>query len=175
MSRPGELVHFDIKKLGRIPKGGGWQIHGRVARPASYARKAAIGYAYVHSAVDGYSRLAYSEVLANEQAATTIGFWLRAQAFFAAHDIRIERVLTDNGPCYRAKSSPSHSATSATPLHGPTDQPPMERLNASTGPCWSSGLMHNPGTQRVKETELLTVGSISTTITDTTLPSEVLR
>ena len=104
MSRPGELVHLDIKKLGRIPKGGGWHVHGRVARPATYPRrKAAIGYAYVHSAVDGYSRLAYSEVLANEQAATTIGFWLRAQAFFAAHDIRIERVLTDNGPCYRAK------------------------------------------------------------------------
>jgi transposase InsO family protein len=104
MSRPGELVHLDIKKLGRIPKGGGWRVHGRVARPATYARrKAAIGYAYVHSAVDGYSRLAYSEVLANERAATTIGFWLRAQAFFATHDIRIERVLTDNGPCYRAK------------------------------------------------------------------------
>ena len=74
-----------------------------LARQPIARRKAAIGYAYVHSAVDGYSRLAYSEVLANEQAATTIGFWLRAQAFFAAHDIRIERVLTDNGPCYRAK------------------------------------------------------------------------
>jgi transposase InsO family protein len=104
MSRPGELVHIDVKKLGRIPKGGGWRVHGRTARPATYRRrKAAIGYAFVHSAVDGYSRLAYSEVLANEQATTAIGFWLRARAFFAEHDISIERVLTDNGGCYRSK------------------------------------------------------------------------
>ena len=126
-----------------------------LARQVIARRKAAIGYAYVHSAVDGYSRLAYSEVLANEQAATTIGFWLRAQAFFAAHDIGSNECSPIMALVIGLKSSPSHSATSATPLHGPTDQPPMERLNASTGPCWSSGLMHNPGTQRVKETELL--------------------
>ena len=103
MSRPGELVHLDIKKLGRIPKGGGWRVHGRSAIAPHARRKAAIGYAYVHSAVDGYSRLAYSEVLANEQAVTAIGFWSRAQAFFAIHGIEIERILTDNGSCYRSK------------------------------------------------------------------------
>jgi transposase InsO family protein len=104
MSRPGELVHLDIKKLGRIPKGGGWRIHGRTARPSTYrTRRAAIGYAFIHSAVDGYSRLAYSEVLADEQAVTAIGFWRRARSFFASHGICIERVLTDNGSCYRSK------------------------------------------------------------------------
>ena len=104
MSRPGELVHLDIKKLGRIPKGGGWRIHGRTARPSTYrTRKAAIGYAFVHSAVDGYSRLAYSEVLADEQATTAIGFWHRARRFFASHGFSVERVLTDNGSCYRSK------------------------------------------------------------------------
>ena len=104
MSRPGELVHLDVKKLGRIPRGGGWRVHGRSARPSTYrTRKAAIGYAYIHSAVDGYSRLAYSEVHSNEQATTAIGFWHRAREFFAAHDVSIERVLTDNGACYRAK------------------------------------------------------------------------
>jgi transposase InsO family protein len=104
MSRPGELVHLDIKKLGKIPKGGGWRIHGRTARPSTYrTHKAAIGYAFIHSAVDGYSRLAYSEVLDNEQAITTIGFWHRAQSFFADYGIAIERVLTDNGACYRSK------------------------------------------------------------------------
>ena len=104
MSRPGELVHLDIKKLGRIPKGGGWRVHGRTARPSTHrTRKAAIGYAFIHSAVDGYSRLAYSEVHSNEQATTAIGFWHRAREFFAAHDVSIERVLTDNGACYRAK------------------------------------------------------------------------
>src|SRR4051812_33157181 len=104
MTRPGELVHIDIKKLGRIPKGGGWRVHGRTARPNTHARrKARIGYAFVHSAIDGYSRLAYSEVLPNEQAVTAIGFWERAHAFFAAHDITVERVLTDNGSCYRSR------------------------------------------------------------------------
>jgi transposase InsO family protein len=103
MSRPGELVHVDIKKLGRIPKGGGWRVHGRPARPNTYrARKARIGYAYVHSAIDGYSRLAYSEVLANEQGPTAAEFMTRALAFFAEHDVTVERVLTDNGPCYRS-------------------------------------------------------------------------
>jgi transposase InsO family protein len=104
MTRPGELVHVDIKKLGRIPKGGGWRAHGRAARPSTHrTKKAAIGYAFIHSAVDGYSRLAYSEVLADEQATTAAGFWTRAQAFFAAHGITIERVITDNGPCYRSR------------------------------------------------------------------------
>ena len=104
MTRPGELVHIDIKKLGRIPRGGGWRVHGRAARYRSQAAKRArIGYAFVHSAVDGYSRLAYSEVLPDEQAATAIGFWFRARDFFATHGIEIERVLTDNGSCYRSK------------------------------------------------------------------------
>jgi transposase InsO family protein len=104
MTRPGELVHLDIKKLGRIPRGGGWRVHGRAARPSTHrTRIAKIGYAYVHSAIDAYSRLAYSEVLPDEQAATTISFWHRARVFFAAHDIHIERILTDNGACYRSR------------------------------------------------------------------------
>jgi transposase InsO family protein len=104
MSRPGELVHLDIKKLGRIPRGGGWRVHGRAARPSTHrTRVARIGYAYVHSAIDGYSRLAYSEVLGDEQAMTAIAFWQRARSFFADHDITIERVLTDNGSCYRSR------------------------------------------------------------------------
>ncbi len=103
-SRPGELVHTDVNKLGRIPPGGGWRVHGRAARPAdAAAKRPAVGYAYVHSAVDAHSRLAYSEVLADERGATTAGFWLRAVAFFAEHGITIERVLTDNGPNYRSK------------------------------------------------------------------------
>jgi transposase InsO family protein len=104
MSRPGELVHIDIKKLGRIPKGGGWRIHGRRARPNNWpAKKAKIGYAFIHSAVDGYSRLAYSEVLPDEQASTAIAFWNRANTYFEGHGITVERVLTDNGSCYRSR------------------------------------------------------------------------
>jgi transposase InsO family protein len=103
MTRPGELVHVDIKKLGRIPRGGGWRIHGRAASGHQSHKKRTIGYAFVHSAVDAYSRLAYSEVLDDEQGITAAAFWLRAATFFAAHGITIERVLTDNGPCYRGR------------------------------------------------------------------------
>ncbi len=99
-SRPGELVHVDIKKLGRIPKGGGWRAHGRSRE--HHGGRHQVGYAYVHSAVDDYSRLAYSEVLDNEQGATAADFWRRARKFFAANGIKVERVLTDNGSCYRS-------------------------------------------------------------------------
>jgi leucine-zipper of insertion element IS481/Integrase core domain len=99
MTRPGELVHIDIKKLGRIPRGGGWRAHGRRQRPNNI-RANRVGYAFVHSAfvhsaIDAYSRLAYSEVLNDEQGATAAAFWVRAVTFFAAHTITVERVLTD--------------------------------------------------------------------------------
>jgi transposase InsO family protein len=110
-ARPGELVHVDIKKLGNIPDGGGWRIVGRAAgdrnRQATTTDrkscKPVIGYSYIHSAVDDHSRLAYSEVLTDERKETAAGFWQRANAFFAAHGITVERVLTDNGSCYKSK------------------------------------------------------------------------
>jgi len=94
MSRPGELVHVDIKKLGRIPPGGGWRVNGRAAERGRWHRTK-VGYAFVHSAVDGFTRLAYSEVLNDEQGATAAAFWCRARAFFTARGISIERVITD--------------------------------------------------------------------------------
>ena len=97
--RPGELVHVDTKKLGRIPEGGGWRAHGRAtARPGHEHRT--LGYAYIHSAVDAYSRLAYSEILDAENKQTCTAFLGRAHEWFATHGIRIERVLTDNGRGY---------------------------------------------------------------------------
>jgi transposase-like protein len=97
-ARPGELVHLDVKKLGRIPTGGGWRARGRAAaRPG----KRRVGYAYIHSAIDDHSRLAYSEVLADEKGATAAAFWQRAEAWFRAHGVVVERVLTDNAFCYR--------------------------------------------------------------------------
>jgi transposase InsO family protein len=103
---PGDLVHVDIKKLGRIPDGGGWRAHGRAAgrRNSRASANTARGYGYIHSAVDDHSRLAYSEILADEQAPTAVAFWHRAQAFFAAHGITVRRVLTDNGSCYRSRA-----------------------------------------------------------------------
>jgi transposase InsO family protein len=98
--RPGELVHVDIKKLGRIPDGGGHRVVGRAARPRW--GKAGVGYAFVHACVDDHSRLAYAEVLDDETAATCAAFIRRAGAFFAEHGVQVERVLTDNGPGYRS-------------------------------------------------------------------------
>lgn len=96
--RPGELIHVDVKKLGRIPDGGGHRVLGREAgRPIR-----GMGFDYIHSAVDDHSRLAYSEIHPDEKAATCAGFLTRAAAFFQAHGIaRIERVLTDNAWAYR--------------------------------------------------------------------------
>lgn len=99
--RPGELVHVDIKKLSGIPDGGGWRIHGRGHAPR--AKRSSVGYRFIHTAVDDRTRLAYSEILDDEQAVTAVAFWHRAQAWFATHGIVVERVLTDNGACYRSR------------------------------------------------------------------------
>jgi transposase InsO family protein len=102
--RPGELVHMDIKKLGALPQGGGWRVHGRGsdAHKASRRGPRRAGYEYVHSTVDDHSRLAYSEILPDETADTVIAFWNRARAFYATHGVTVERVLTDNGSAYRS-------------------------------------------------------------------------
>ena len=82
--RPGELIHVDVRKLGRIPDGGGHKTLGRqAARPA----KTGVGYDYVHSAVDDHTRLAYREIHADEKVATCAGFLTRAAAFFHSHGI----------------------------------------------------------------------------------------
>jgi transposase InsO family protein len=98
--RPGELVHVDIKKISGIPTGGGWRIHGR--GQASRARHLRVGYRFIHTAIDDRTRVAYSEILDNEQGATAAGFWHRAHAWFTQHGVVVERVLTDNGACYRS-------------------------------------------------------------------------
>ena len=102
-SAPGAMIHVDVKKLGRIPAGGGWRLHGRDA-PVSVAnrhKKTKIGYDYVHTAIDDHTRLAYSEVHADEKDPTCAGFLHRALAWFAAHSIHVRRILTDNALVYR--------------------------------------------------------------------------
>jgi transposase InsO family protein len=99
---PGELVHMDVKKIGRIPDGGGWKAHGWAAREQTRDRSRKIGYDYVHSLVDDHSRLAYSEVLPDEKGPTCAGFLDRAARYFAGHGVdRIERIMTDNAWAYR--------------------------------------------------------------------------
>ncbi|MEU8310890.1 IS481 family transposase [Actinomadura sp. NPDC048955] len=99
---PGAMIHIDVKKLGRIPDGGGWRIHGR----SEPVRGRGIGYDHVHTAIDDHTRLAYAEVLPDEKGTTCAAFLTRAAAFFAAHGItRIQRVLTDNARNYRVSAA----------------------------------------------------------------------
>jgi transposase InsO family protein len=93
---PGELVHLDVKKLGKIGRVG-HRIHGNRA-----TRTRGIGWEFLHVAIDDHSRLSYAEILPDEQGPTTAAFLVRMTAWFAQHGIAVERVLTDNGACYRS-------------------------------------------------------------------------
>jgi transposase InsO family protein len=106
-SRPGELVHVDVKRLGRIQGGAGKRVRDGLHKHYNPARidlegrrRLTVGWEFVHIAIDDHSRLAYAEVLPDEKAATAIGFLRRARAFYARYGIRVERLLTDNGPAY---------------------------------------------------------------------------
>jgi len=99
---PGELAHMDVKKIGRIPDGRGWRVHGREHREATRDRSTKVGFDYVHSLVDDHSRLAYSEILPDEKGTTCAAFLTRALDYFAEHGItRLERLMTDNAWAYR--------------------------------------------------------------------------
>jgi transposase InsO family protein len=105
--RPGELIHVDVKKLGRIQGGAGHRVTGRRhynTRPTDRlgARRCTVGWDYVQIAIDDCTRLAYAEVLADEKATTATAFLGRALEFFARHGITVERVMTDNGSAYRS-------------------------------------------------------------------------
>lgn len=108
--RPGELIHVDVKKIGAIPDGGGWRLHGR-GNDDRHGHAGA-GWRFIHTALDDRSRLVYSEIHSDEQAVTAAGFWTRAAAWFSALGVSCERVITDNGSCYR--SGLWHRACAAT-------------------------------------------------------------
>ena len=109
--RPGELIHIDVKKLGRIKGGAGKRVtgtrrhHQLAITDAAGRRRKTAGWDFVHVAIDDCTRLAYAEVLSDEKATTAIGFLRRAVAFFARHGITVERLLTDNGPAYRSAAA----------------------------------------------------------------------
>jgi len=108
---PGELIHVDIKKIAGIPDGGGWRIRGRGYK-GDGAKRRRVGYRYIHTALDDRSRIVYSEILDDEQAVTAAGFWRRAAAWYRSIGITPERVITDNGSCYR--STAWHEACAST-------------------------------------------------------------
>jgi transposase InsO family protein len=99
--RPGELIHIDIKKIAAIPDGGGWRMHGRGID--GYGGHSGVGYRYIHTAIDDRTRLAYSEICDNENKTTASEFLARAVLWFRIRGITVERVITDNGSCYRSR------------------------------------------------------------------------
>jgi transposase InsO family protein len=111
--RPGELIHVDVKKLGNIPDGGGHRTAGRqqgkkhkLATTSTVRRSGypVLGYGYLHTALDDHTRLAYTEILPDERKETAAAFLLRAHAWYARLGITIERILSDNGNCYRSRA-----------------------------------------------------------------------
>jgi transposase InsO family protein len=137
---PGDLIHVDVKKIGRIPDGGGWRLHGRGERPAS---KRGLGYDYVHVAVDDHSRAAYAEILPNERGATCAGFLLRAAAWFCQRGVSMREVMTDNALNY-VKSF--HVATALAAIgakhrrirpHCPWQNGKAERFNRTLQTEWA--------------------------------------
>ena len=101
---PGELIHVDIKKIAGIPDGGGWRVRGRGYRGEKSSEARRVGYRYIHTALDDRSRITYSEILDDEEGKTAAEFWLRAARWFQAIGITPQRVITDNGGCYKSRA-----------------------------------------------------------------------
>ena len=140
--RPGELVHMDVKKIGRIPDGGGWRAHGRANQETTRDRTIKVGFDYVHSLVDDHSRLAYSEILPDEKGPTCAGFLTRAITYFADHGITtIERLMTDNAWAYRwslRDVCAQHQITQKfIKPHCPWQNGKVERLNRTLQTEWA--------------------------------------
>jgi transposase InsO family protein len=147
--RPGELVHVDVKKLGRLRDGGGWKVHGRGTwrdhrARAEQAAGRRVGFDYVHCAVDDHTRLAYAEIHPDETSATCAEFLRRAAAWFATAGIaRIERVMTDNALNYRrgrAWHAALHDLTASarfTKKYRPQTNGKAERFNRTLLAEWA--------------------------------------
>jgi transposase InsO family protein len=151
-ARPGELVHIDVKKLGKIPDGGGWRANGRGPRPVA---KRHLGYDYVHSMVDDHSRFAYSEILADEQGATCAGFLERAATAFRTAGIDvIAEVMSDNAFNY-TRSTDFNAALRALGAkhrlirpHCPWQNGKVERLNRTLQIEWAYRRVYRTNAQR---------------------------
>ena len=140
---PGELVHMDVKKIGRIPDGGGWRAHGREMGSTWEQKKIRIGFDYVHSVVDDHSRFAYSEILPDERGTTTAAFFARALERFAEHHITVQALMTDNAWNY-TKSIELRDLLDAAGIrhvrirpHCPWQNGKVERFNRTLQTEWA--------------------------------------
>lgn len=158
----GELVHIDVKKLGKIPAGGGWRKLGRsLGKRNSVADKStgvrarngdpARGYHFLHTAIDAHSRLAYSELLADERKETAAAFWLRANTWFNQCGITVRKVLTDNGSCYRShtfRDALGHIEHRRTRPYRPQTNGKVERFHRTLADEWAYARLYTSDSER---------------------------
>ncbi|MEV5832894.1 IS481 family transposase [Nocardia sp. NPDC052112] len=160
--RPGDLIHIDIKKLGKIPDGGGWRKLGRtIGNRNSQAHKPTgvnnahgnpiHGYHYLHTALDDHSRLAYTELLDDERKDTAAAFWTRANAWFTANGIITRKVLTDNGSCYRSRTFAQALGPvvhKRTRPYRPQTNGKVERFHRTLADEWAYARLYRSDTER---------------------------
>lgn len=166
---PGELLHLDVKKVAKVPPGGGWRVHGRASPKARRSRRGG-GYTYLHVAVDDYSRIAYVEACDDETAATLAGFWDRAQDWFSVDDMPVDAVMTDNGAnfcsgLFAAMLARRRIAHLRTRPYRPrlTAKP-----SASTAPSPRNSSTPSASDPKPTAASASNAGSTTTTATDTT-------
>jgi transposase InsO family protein len=149
----GELVHVDVKKQAIVPPGGGHRIHGRQNTDNGSMGKRGLGYVCVHAMIDAHSRLAYTEILGNENAEDCVAFLGRAVAWFADHGITIERILSDNGNGYRSYAWRDLCAelgivhTRTKPRH-PQTNGKVERFNRTLRDEWAWARLYRSDAER---------------------------
>ncbi|TPW89676.1 IS481 family transposase [Mycolicibacterium fortuitum] len=162
---PGDLVHVDVKKLGKIPAGGGWRKLGRTAgKRNSVADKStglrgrngdpARGYHFLHTAIDAHSRLAYSEMLSDERKQTAADFWKRANAWFFERGITVRNILTDNGSCYRShvfRDALGDIKHRRTRPYRPQTNGKVERFHRTLADEWAYARLYTSDTERCAE------------------------
>ncbi len=159
--RPGELIHVDVKKLGRVPEGGGWRVHGRERDRAGKFKTQSPGFDYLHVAVDDHSRFAYVEVHADEKGETCAGFLERTKDRFAEMGVDVERVMTDNARNYttarvfqRALGRIRHLTTRP---YRPQTNGKAERFNRTLADEWAYDRPYTSNAERLAALEAFPV------------------
>jgi transposase InsO family protein len=161
-TRCGDMVHVDVKKLGKIPAGGGWRMVGLPAgRYNARADKSSgvfnayhqptRGYHFLHTAIDGHSRLVYSELLGDERKDTAAAFWIRANTWFTTCGITVRKVLTDNGACYRSfafRDALGDIEHRRTRPYRPQTNGKVERFHRTLADEWAYARLYTSDTER---------------------------